>query len=76
MTIDIKKQPEAELCGLLYPAYRPGAPHPDTDVLIGAVRAVPRRSTGATRRWFSGLLSTTEEPDGGPGPTGGQRGGH
>ena len=34
MTIDIKKQPEAELCGLLDPVYRPGAAHPDTDVLL------------------------------------------
>jgi hypothetical protein len=34
VTIDIKKQPEAELCGLLDPAYRPGAAHPDTHVLL------------------------------------------
>ena len=58
MTIDIKKQPEAELCGLLDPAYRPGAAHPDTHVLPGHREQTTiereRRSNPFIRAWLDG----------------------
>jgi len=46
VTIDIKKQPVAELCGLLVRSLPPRSPAPGHARPADAVRAVPAAETG------------------------------